>query len=279
MSITNEQYQLVRDAFDESDAVLRIARRILSSKRDCQEVKEILALFLGEDNTVPEYWGTAQNIYDVVVALETNTPERRFLRKDLMDNPWERADRSFRKPFNISVTFARTHEPAQTDAGPGQRAVQLASAKRGRIAILPTAYQDPKYSRLIRDIKPYPGLDVDTILRCITTTLIHQKSHAITNCKHAILPRVGMSDANSEPTAFQLQESSPSECTVWGFQLCKALGDSKYCKYAHMNAESVATICLFLYLLVSWPEWELLSGRAVRRREVAGWIKNYEMNK
>lgn len=246
-------------------------------------------------------------LVEVVVALETNIPDKRSYRKDLMDNPWECADRSFPKPFNIHVTFARIDKPPQTNSRPGRRVVQLASAKRGRIAILPIAYQDPEYSRLIRDIKPYSGLDVDTILRCITPTLIHQKSHAITNCKwicsgrplkthahsnlpllnmgtclndligkHAVLPRA---DANSEPTAFQLQESSSSACKVRGFQLCKALGNSEYCKYAQMNAETVATICLFLYLLVSWPEWELLSGRAVRRAEVVGWIQNYDMNK
>ena len=122
-------------------------------------------------------------LLDVIVALETNIPERRLYRKDLMDKPWECADRSFRKPFNLCVTFARTDKPAQTSAEPGRRAVQLASAKRGRIVMLPLAYQDPKHSRLIRDIKPCSGIDVDTMLRCITATLIHQKSHAMTNCK------------------------------------------------------------------------------------------------
>ncbi len=120
---------------------------------------------------------------DVVVLLETNLPERRSYRRDLMDDPWPRADRFFRRPFNIAVTFARTDKPHHTDAGPGRRAVQLASAKRGRIAILPLAYQDPKYSRLIRDIEPYPGLDVDELLNCITASLIHQKSHAMTRSK------------------------------------------------------------------------------------------------
>lgn len=122
-------------------------------------------------------------LIEVIVALETNIPEKRSYRKDLMDDPWECADRSFRRPFNIVVTFARTDKPHQTNAAPGRRAVQLASAKRGRIAILPLAYQNPKDSQLIRDIEPYPGLDVDEILKCITGTLIHQKSHALTNCK------------------------------------------------------------------------------------------------
>ena len=120
---------------------------------------------------------------EVILVLETNLSERRSYRKDLMDDPWECADRSYRRPFNISVTFARTDKPHHTNAGSGRRAVQLASAKRGRIAIFPLAYQDPKYSRLIRDIEPYSGLDVDELLKCITGPLIHQKCHALTRSK------------------------------------------------------------------------------------------------
>lgn len=62
-TIANEQFQLVRDAFDESDSVLRIARRILSSQEEYPEVKEIVALFLGKDDNRAEYLGTVQCIY------------------------------------------------------------------------------------------------------------------------------------------------------------------------------------------------------------------------
>ena len=59
----DEHFQLVRDAFDESDTVLRIVRRMLSSYSKCPELKEIVALFLGKDNSQAEYDDTVQSIY------------------------------------------------------------------------------------------------------------------------------------------------------------------------------------------------------------------------
>ncbi len=59
----DEQFRLVRDAFGESDAVLRIARRMLSKIWHNTEIKEIVVLFLGEDDSREEYDYTVQGIY------------------------------------------------------------------------------------------------------------------------------------------------------------------------------------------------------------------------
>ena len=96
--------------------------------------------------------------------------------------------------------------------------------------------------------------------------------------KHAILRRKDVFESYLETHACEFQESDSDGCTVWGFQLCKALANSKFRGYAAWNTESVATICIFLYLLVLWPEWDFVSGRAAKRTDILWWIKNYDLN-
>jgi len=46
------------------------------------------------------------------------------------------------------------------------------------------------------------------------------------------------------------------------------------------NAESLAVMCVLLYLLVRWPEWDFGSGRAVRRgKGRVGWLECWDFGK
>lgn len=97
--------------------------------------------------------------------------------------------------------------------------------------------------------------------------------------QHVVLRPENMPQPNIEPESFESPQISSGGCQVWGFRLCKTLANSTQSKDALKNAESLAAICLFLYLLVLWPEWDLTSGRAVRRPPAAGWLKDYDLNK
>lgn len=196
--IAAEQHQLILDAFDESDDVLRIARRLLSNRHNRPEVRRTVALFLGDE--APDDLETMQKLYgmqpgadprvsnfglmtiiDRIVVLENNIPERRTYTTDLKDNPWASPNRPFPRHSKVHVTFARVDKPPRMNMMRERKSVKLASAKRGQIAILPIVYEDPKYSQLIRNIEPSAGLDLDDVLKCITKTLIHQKTHALLN--------------------------------------------------------------------------------------------------